>query len=164
MIVIYYDDDDIKRPLDKGSNQSPDCAVKSPLNDDANRSKALKKHPHKLHPQSQKKRDEFLSNSEITPLIRIVPSGTHLDRDRLSGPSNWIIYPAYMSYSNSVLGSSPQIEMERFNEYAVCYGVPAANSVWRCFISEHEWFSIPETIIAVASSLEKKRKFTTYQQ
>lgn len=96
--VIDDENDDIKPSLYKDEKKSPYFEVNPELNTDANRSKALIIPPHKLHLPIWETRDDFLSNFKIGTIKTIVPSCTHLDRGRLSGHSNWIMYPPYMLF------------------------------------------------------------------
>lgn len=75
-----------------------------------------------------------------------LPAVAELDLSRISGPSSWVIQPAYLSFSNSLMGKRLRMDMSRLKGYAVLYGLLADKSVWRSFISHHDCFSTPETI------------------
>lgn len=92
------------------------------------------------------KRNLCLTNMSLLYITRKLRPCIHLDRGRLFGPSRCVIQPAYMSSCNSVMGTHLRRYMSQFNEYAVWYGLPAADLVKRSLISQHERFNIPENI------------------
>lgn len=82
----------------------------------------------------------------IRPLTREVPHAAHLHLDLLHASSTWVVYGAYLSFSNYFMGSSQRRDMSWINECAVRYGVLAVHYVWHGFISYQERFCIPQSI------------------